>query len=131
MTTGYSGRPLEAKLGIKAGSRVAIIDPPSGFDLILPPDALVVVDGPADVVVSFHVWRRDLEASRGALKALLHIDGALWTAWPKRSSKVPTDLTEDVMREIWLPMGLVDTKVIAVDAVWSALRFSWRRELRG
>ena len=86
--------------------------------------------GTLDVIVSFHDRRAELEARIPKLLAALDVDGGLWMAWPKKASGVPTDLTEDVQREIWLPLGLVDTKVCAIDDTWSGLRLCWRRELR-
>jgi hypothetical protein len=124
---GYSGTPLPRKLGIKPGARVAVIDAPAGFDAVLgelPPDVKVRsrLRGPLDVVVAFFLERRALERRIGALRAALDPAGGLWIAWPKRSSGVPTDLTEDVVREIALANVLVDNKVAALDATWSGLR---------
>jgi len=131
-TAGYSGTPLVKKLGIKPGDRVAVLGAPVTFELELPDDVRVstTARGTFDVIVSFHTDRARLEQRIPVLLDVLDVDGGLWMAWPKRSSKVPTDLTEDVQREIWLPRGLVDTKVCAIDKVWSGLRLCWRRELR-
>ena len=74
--------------------------------------------------------RRDLEKGIEQLGEAIHPDRVLWVAWPKRASKVPTDVTEDVVRDVALPLGLVDTKVAAIDATWSGLRLVWRRERR-
>jgi hypothetical protein len=82
------------------------------------------------VVVSFHTSRSQLEGRIPKLLEVLDVDGGLWMAWPKKASKVATDLTEDVQRDIWLPLGLVDVKVCAIDDVWSGLRLCWRKELR-
>lgn len=84
----------------------------------------------ADVVVLFATSRRDLEDRIEELAAAIHPDRMLWVAWPKRASGVATDVTEDVVREVALPLGLVDTKVAAIDATWSGLRLVWRRERR-
>jgi hypothetical protein len=124
---GYSGTPLPRKLGIKPGSRVALIDAPAGFDAVLgelPEDARVGarLRGPLDVIVAFFLERRALERRIGTLRAALHPAGGLWIAWPKRASGVPTDLTEDVVREIALANVLVDNKVAALDETWSGLR---------
>jgi hypothetical protein len=129
---GYSGTPLAKKLGIKAGDRVVVLGAPDGFVLEVPEGVRVstTARGAFDVVVSFHTSRAQLESRIPALLDALDVDGGLWMAWPKRASKVVTDLTEDVQREIWLPRGLVDTKVCAIDDVWSGLRLCWRRELR-
>lgn len=111
---GYSGTPLEKKLGIRTA--VALVHPPSGFALAAP------YAENADVIVAFFSWRADLLAAFGGLRRRLPDAGGLWIAWPKRASKRPTDLTEDVVREIGLAAGLVDNKVCAIDEVWSGLR---------
>ena len=126
---GYSGTPLARKLGIKEGHRVALLSPPSGFASLLedmPASARLVVDprgkGPFDVVVLF---ARDTAALRGKLARgtqLIPPDGALWVSWPKKSSPLFQDLTEDGIRGVALPTGLVDVKVCAVDADWSGLK---------
>jgi hypothetical protein len=134
---GYSGTPLATKLGIKDGRRLGLLDAPDGFpeelrQSGLPPDVVVrtVARGPLDVIVAFHVERRRLERRFDTLVKALVRDGGLWVAWPKRASGVPTDMTEDVVRAVALPRGLVDNKVCAIDATWSGLRVVWRRELR-
>ena len=132
---GYSGTPLAKKLGIGDGDRVALLGAPAGVrELLEPLPAGVRITtsarGTLDVIVSFHDRRSDLEARIPTLLRVLDVDGGLWMAWPKKSSGVATDLTEDVQREVWLPLGLVDTKVCAIDDVWSGLRLCWRRELR-
>jgi hypothetical protein len=126
-TAGYSGTPLPRKLGIKPGSRVALIDAPAGFDAVLGelPEGVRVgarVRGPLDVVVAFFLERRALERRIAALRAALDPAGGLWIAWPKRASGVTTDLTEDVVRELALANMLVDNKVAAIDETWSGLR---------
>ena len=132
MTAGYSGTPLPKKLGIKPGQRVALLGAPDGFELELPEDATVKrrAGGKADVILSFHTARAELERRLPALRAMMEPAAGLWIAWPKRASKLPTDLTEDVLREIALPTGLVDNKVCAVDEVWSGLRLVIRLEHR-
>ena len=133
---GYSGTPLPQKLGIKAGHRVLLLGAPEGFeaDVLGPlPDGVKVarsLRGEADVIVSFHVRRGELERRLPRLRAAMKPASGLWIAWPKKASKVPTDITENVVREIALPTGLVDTKVAAVDAVWSGLRLVIRVENR-
>lgn len=132
---GYSGTPLATKLGIKEGSRVALLGAPAGFDAELAPlpDEVRIVRRLApglDVAVLFVTGRRQLERRLPAVAASITPAGGLWVAWPKRASKVPTDLTEDVLREVGLPQGLVDNKVCAVTKVWSSLRFVWRTENR-
>lgn len=131
---GYSGTPLARKLGIVEGATFVVVsDPGHAEELLapLPPGArqIEAVDE-ADVVVLFTTARADLAERLSALGAAVFPDRTLWIAWPKRVSKVPTDVTEDVVREVALPLGLVDTKVAAVDATWSGLRLVWRREHR-
>jgi hypothetical protein len=129
---GYSGTPLPRKLGIKPGHRLALLGAPDGFELDLP-DAVRVkrrAAGKADVIVAFHTRRGELERRLPALRALMEPDAGLWIAWPKRASKIETDITEDVLREIALPTGLVDNKVCAIDETWSGLRLVIRLEHR-
>jgi hypothetical protein len=132
---GYSGTPLAKKLGIKDGQAVALLGAPKGFvdELEGMPDDVTVrsrATGSADVIVSFHTERADLERRVPKLLDVLDVDGGLWIAWPKKASKVPTDITEDTVRKVFLPLGLVDNKVCAIDDVWSGLRVVWRKELR-
>jgi hypothetical protein len=133
---GYSGTPLPRKLGIKPGHRVALLGAPDGFageTLGTLPDGVRTVEragGTANVIVSFHTRRADLERRLPALRAMMEPAAGLWIAWPKKASKVPTDITEDVVREIALPTGLVDNKVCAIDATWSGLRLVIRLEHR-
>ena len=131
-TAGYSGTPLPRKLGIKPGHRFALLGAPDGFGLELPEDVSVRrrAGGKADVILTFHTARAELEQRLPALRAMMEPAAGLWIAWPKRASKVPTDITEDVLREIALPTGLVDNKVCAVDETWSGLRLVIRREHR-
>jgi hypothetical protein len=125
---GYSGTPLPRKLGIKPGHRVALLGAPDGFEggtLAELPDGVRIArraGGAADVIVSFHTRRAELEGRLPALRAMMEPGAGLWIAWPKRASRVETDITEDVLREIALPTGLVDNKVCAIDATWSGLR---------
>ena len=133
---GYSGTPLAKKLGIKEGHRLVLVNPPERFveDELepLPDDVTVLrsVRKPIDVAVLFVTERADLERRLPALDAALDPAGGLWVAWPKKASKVPTDMTEDVIREVALPGGLVDNKVCAVTDVWSGLRLVIRKEHR-
>jgi hypothetical protein len=129
---GYSGTPLPKKLGIAAGSTLALIAAPDGVIDGLPPDVTVKrqARGAADVVVSFFVHRRDFERRIAVLAKMIYPSGGLWVAWPKRSSGRPTDMHEGVVREVALPLGLVDNKVCAIDETWSGLRVVWRRERR-
>lgn len=133
-----SSKPIAAKLGIRDGSAILVIGGPNGFfDLLgeLPTGASleqasekIPRRGSFDVIVFFTKQRRELADALAALEARLAVRGGLWIAWPKKASKVPTDITEDVLREIVLPKGLVDNKVCAVDAVWSGLRFARRQK---
>ena len=132
---GYSGTPLPRKLGIREGLTVVLLDAPAGFEADLEPlpdDVDItdkLVDG-ADVAVLFVTARADLERRFPDVTRHLQPAGGFWVAWPKRASKVPTDLTEDVLREVGLPQGWVDNKVCAVSDVWSGLRFVLRKENR-
>ena len=118
---GYSGTPLPKKLGIKPESRVLLLNAPEGFEL---EDVDVVrrAQGLADVILSFHTERRDLQKRMPVLRERMRQDARLWIAWPKRASKRPTDITEDVVREIALENRLVDNKVAAIDEIWSGLQ---------
>ncbi len=134
-TAGYSGTPLVRKLGVKPGMRVHYVAAPEGFGALLGelPDGVRVLARAApelDLVMLFVVSRAELERRLGGLHAKLAQDGMVWVAWPKRASKVPTDMTEDVVRDVALPRGLVDVKVCAIDETWSGLKLVIRRELR-
>jgi len=126
--SGYSGTPLPQKLGIKPGHRVLLLSAPEQFEsstLGELPDGVNVarrLSGTADVIVSFHTERADLAKRMPRLRAAMEPAAGLWIAWPKRASKVPTDLTEDVVRELALENVLVDNKVAALDETWSGLR---------
>jgi hypothetical protein len=133
---GYSGTPLFRKLGIKPGHAVAVIGGPAGFaDGLAALSGADVAEGlPAagllDVIVTFVRWREEFEAQLPALRERMAPACGLWIAWPKRAARVPTDMTEHVMREVALPTGLVDNKVCAIDEVWTGMRLVIRRELR-
>lgn len=112
-----------------------MLEPPEHAEALLdplPPGATEVAEpAAADVVVLFTTGRAALAERLPALAEAIFPDRMLWIAWPKRASGVPTDVTEDVVREVALPLGLVDTKVAAIDATWSGLRLVWRKERRG
>ena len=132
---GYSGTPLAKKLGIREGNVVGLLGAPDGVVDLLDglPDAVTCrtqARGTMEVIVSFHTRRSHFERRLPVLLRALDVDGGLWIAWPKRASGVATDMTEDVVREVALPLGLVDNKVCAIDDTWSGLRVVWRRELR-
>src|SRR5436309_2963408 len=127
MPARYSQRSLVEKLGIKAGTRIAILHAPKGYRATLgklPPGVTVtsVARGVLPLIHLFTVDRTRLERQLPALLRALAPDGALWVSWPKKASGVPTDMTEDVVRAIALPTGLVDVKVAAVDDVWSGIK---------
>jgi hypothetical protein len=134
MVAGYSGTPLPKKLGIIAGATVALVGAPDGFpDVLAPLPTGVEVRtraGPADVVVAFFTKRAALSKRVAGLGVHVFPSGGLWIAWPKRASGVATDITEDTIRDVALPLGLVDNKVCAIDDTWSGLRLVWRKELR-
>ena len=127
---GYSGTALARKLAIRGGHRIALVGAPEGFDETIGPlpdvDVTSRLRGPLDAVVFFTRRRGELERRFGALKRALDPAGGLWIAWPKRSSGVETDLTEDVVRELALANGLIDNKVCAIDETWSGLRLVYR-----
>ena len=132
---GYSGTPLPRKLGLKPGMDVAWIGAPAHFgDLIgpLPGDVRVKAraSAPLDLVVIFVTRRSELARRLPALQRAVAPDGAVWAAWPKQASGVPTDVTENVVRDVALPLGLVDVKVCAIDETWSGLRLVIRKDLR-
>ena len=129
---GYSGTPLPKKLGIIEGSTLALVAAPPGVFDGLPPGVTVKrqARGSADVVVAFFTQRREFERRIDALAGMIFPSGGLWIAWPKRSSGVKTTMGEDVVREVALPLGLVDNKVCAIDETWSGFRVVWRHERR-
>jgi hypothetical protein len=129
---GYSGKPLSEKLGIRPGHRVSLRGAPAEFPAALdplPPDVtLVAPDAPSpDLVLLFAREAAALEREFGVAARTLPRGAMLWTAWPKKAAKQPTDLTEDVVRRIGLATGLVDVKVCAVTEVWSGLKWVRRR----
>jgi hypothetical protein len=133
---GYSGTPLATKLGIKEGHRVAFPSAPDGFAGLLGdlPAGVTVMSraiGPLDVIVFFTRRRAELERRLPTLRRAMDPAAGLWIAWPKRSSGVETDMTEDVAREIGLANRLVDNKVCAIDETWSGLRLVIRLADRG
>jgi hypothetical protein len=132
---GYSATPLVRKLGFAPGMRVHYVGAPEHFaDLVgeLPIDVRVLQRAAVglDLAMLFVTERVALARGLQALQPKLQPAGMIWVAWPKRASKVPTDVTEDVVREVALPRGLVDVKVCAIDEVWSGLKLVIRKELR-
>ena len=135
VAAGYSGTPLARKLGIAAGDEVFLVGPQKDYREIVKPLPAGVrlvarIGRETDVVHVFATERARLDKAIAAARAKLKPDGVIWASWPKKSSKVETDITEDTIREIALPMGLVDVKVCAVDDVWSGLKLVIRRENR-
>lgn len=133
---GHSGTPLPKKLGIDAGTRLAVVSAPRGFPKAFGPmpDDVLVRDsarGNNDVIVFFAARRAELARRFDAFVRALVDDGGLWIAWPKKSSGVITDLDENIIREIGIGAGLVDNKVCAIDDIWSGLRFVHRADRRG
>lgn len=133
---GYSGTPLATKLGIKPGAVVVALDAPGDFAGRLDPlpagtTVTTTLVPAADVVVFFTTERHLLEHRLPRLERVIFPAGGLWVAWPKKASKLPTDITEDTVRAVALPRGLVDNKVCAIDDTWSGLRLVWRKERRG
>jgi hypothetical protein len=131
---GYSATPLPRKLGFKPGMAAVFLDAPDHLGALLGElDGVTVtraLRGHADIVLCFVTQRRDLERRAAKLRAAAAPDGMVWVCWPKKASKVATDMSEDVVRDVLLPTGLVDTKVAALDATWSGLKLVVRKELR-
>jgi len=131
---GYSGKPIWQKLGLAAELRVLVRDAPSDYAALvgLGTGTLTFASprGKFDIAHVFATSEQKLDAEISALAKRLRAAGVIWVSWPKKSAKVATDITEDTVRKIALPLGLVDVKVCAVDAVWSALKLVWRRDRR-
>lgn len=132
---GYSGTPLAKKLGILAGTRVLTKGAPAGYrDWLAPlPDGVSFQKklGPTtDVIHLFVTQAAELQAELAALRPAIRSDAAVWVSWPKKAAKLPTDITEDTIRRLALPIGFVDVKVCAVSEVWSGLKLVIRKELR-
>ena len=138
---GYSGTPLAQKLGLKDGQRVLFISLPQSLNELRVSRHFVEMaqagwqtftdgDPGYDVIHGFTTQRADLEQAAKPLMDSIDRNGSIWISWPKKASKVPTDITEDVIRDVILPIGLVDVKVCAVDEIWSGLKLVIRKELR-
>ncbi|HEX2618251.1 MAG TPA: DUF3052 family protein [Flavobacteriales bacterium] len=126
-TAGYSGTPLAKKLGIKSGCRLRLVDAPAHyFELFtdLPADISILKDkrGAKDVVHYFTTKAEQLHRDIAALRDEIAPDGMVWVSWPKKAAKVPTDVDENVVRDLALKNGLVDVKVCAIDDTWSGLK---------
>jgi hypothetical protein len=126
---GYSGTPPWKKLGIKEGYRLTLVGAPDGWTVPDLPDG-VTIGGGGDVVVAFHRAAAELESGIEELGRAIFPDGSLWIAWPRKAGGHDSDITENGIRDVVLPLGLVDVKVAALDADWSGLKIVWRRERR-
>jgi hypothetical protein len=133
MAAGYSGTPQARKLGLKPGQRVALDHPPPRWQLTDPPPELTYVGTaePADVIISFFGAAQELPDRLPGLVKRIFPDGALWTTWPRRAGGHHSDITDNVIREHALPLGVVDVKVAAIDDDWSGIRLVWRLANRG
>jgi len=132
---GYSGTPLAKKLGIVEGARVVTKNAPDGYaELLQPLPAGVLfqkeVSPATDVVHLFSSQKTELKRHLESLRYTVKSDCVIWVSWPKKTSKVPTDITDNTIRELALPLGLVDIKVCAINEVWSGLKLVIRKELR-
>ena len=132
---GYSGTPLAKKLGIKQDSKMVLVNPPKNYlELLAPiPDGVKLLPRVTNDTDLVHIFSTNKEELRSRLRDFLNKlkrDGMIWVSWPKKAAKVPTDITEDTIREIALPLGLVDIKVCAVDDTWSGLKLVIRKENR-
>lgn len=130
--TGYSGTPLGKKLGLKDGMKVLYVDMPASVEAEIAQYGAAVIQnaGPLEFVHIFQTDRAILEQRLTEFRKTIAQNGMIWASWPKKAAKVPTDITEDVIREVALPMGLVDIKVCAVDKIWSGLKLVIRKKLR-
>jgi hypothetical protein len=122
------GRPQAAKLGLRPGQRVHLHHPPPGWVLTDPPAGLIDAgrDGPADLIIAFFRAADQIAGPLDALARRVYPAGALWAAWPRRAGGHRSDITDTVIRDHALPVGLVDVKVAAIDDDWSGLRLVWR-----
>lgn len=132
---GYSGTPLAKKLGIKPSSKVLLVGAPEGYQSLLDPlpesvEFVTRLSGATDLIHVFTASKAELRELLKKYRAGLKPDGVVWVSWPKKAAKVPTDITDDTIREVALPMGFVDIKVCAVNEVWSGLKLVVRKELR-
>jgi hypothetical protein len=127
---GYSGTPLWKKLGIKEGHRLTLVNAPDGWAVPDLPDGVELGEG-GDVVVAFHRTAAELASGIERLGQAIFPDRSLWIAWPRKAGGHDSDITENGIRDVVLPLGLVDVKVAAIDQDWSGLKIVWRRERRG
>ena len=130
---GYSGTALAKKLGIKEGHRLTLVEAPPEWAVPDLPANVEVGAGlqePADVVIAFHREAAELSSRIEALGQAIHPNGMVWIAWPRKAGGHDSDITENGIRDVVLPLGLVDVKVAALDDDWSGLKVVWRRERR-
>ncbi|KPM55373.1 DUF3052 domain-containing protein [Frankia sp. CcI49] len=136
---GYSGTPLARKLGVRADSRLVLAAAPPGWTVPDLPGGVEyssvarlddLVPGPVDVCVAFCREARDVRQAADSFRECVRPAGALWFGWPRRAAGHRSDVTENLIREVVLPLGLVDVKVAAMDADWSGLKVVWRKERR-
>lgn len=132
---GYSGTPLAKKLGLREEQRVLVVNEPPGFRSLVGPVTNELqfvrrIDRNTDVMHLFTTSRSELAGTLERWRGAMRADAVIWVSWPKKTSKVATDVTEDVVRDVALPLGLVDVKVCAVDDTWSGLKLVIRKELR-
>lgn len=135
MTAGYSSTPLADKLGFKPGMRLFVADMPASVrsEARIDHIGLEVLAAPSTGIDAAHIFVTRCErlaCELNALRQLIAPSGFVWVSWPKKAAKVDTDITEDTIRDIALPLGLIDVKVCAVDAIWSGLKLMIRKELR-
>ena len=135
MPVGYSGTPLPKKLGITESTRLLVTNAPDDYLVLLGelPEGLICDKRLSKSTTLIHLFtksRSELEERLGYWRVKIATDTVVWISWPKKASKVPTDITEDVIREVALPLGFVDVKVCAVSDVWSGLKLVIRKELR-
>jgi hypothetical protein len=134
--SGYSGTPLAKKLGIRAGARLFLHAAPQNYRQLVAPlpagvQTVPRIDARTDIVHVFATARVRLGTALQRARRAMRADAAIWVSWPKKASRVATDISEDVIRELALPLGLVDIKVCAVDEQWSGLKLVLRRTERG
>jgi hypothetical protein len=136
LTAGYSGTPLASKLGIRSGMVLRVVNPPAGYRKLLAPlpDGARIAtrrSDKADIVHHFSTRRAELAAALKSYRARLGVTTPVWVSWPKKSARLPTDITENTIRQVALPLGYVDIKVCAVSGIWSGLKLVVRKALRG
>lgn len=135
MSAGYSGTPLQKKLGIKPGTHLTALNAPSDYRSLLGelPEGAAISTSFTTATAMVHLFvtkRQDLTKHLTSLRTRVRDETPIWVSWPKKASGVPSTVTEDVIREVALPMGFVDIKVCAVSEIWSGLKLVVRKELR-